>query len=109
MGSQIRIDLQSVLNNPTVEVRMFSEDLGDDHNHSDSTSGMNLIVHYAEVTFKQQSRHARPFVFNFSYHVYSGQVELSADFNWFRYDEDTPQRKLMRALYENGVDFKVSH
>ena len=110
MGSRINIALSDLLGNQNIAVVLGTEEINDGE---DNPGGHNTVFTVAEVTFVlAHDRSAESeFRFTFDCSVYEGKVELSADFNWFRYglEEVTPQKKLMRALYEHSVSFTVHH
>lgn len=109
MGSRINIQLTELLNNPDISVALSTDEINDGE---DNPGGRNTRIPIAEVSFGTRwCGVAKNLVYSFDYTAHNGQVELSADFNWFRYgaSEDAPQKRLLRNLYEHGVTFRVTH
>lgn len=107
MGSRITLSLQSLMGTPYIEVRLYDVEMSDGE---DNPGGQGTLIPYAEVTFKPlRASNMDALVYNFDYHWHESKLELSADFNWFRYNERSPQREMLRALFEHGVGFKVHH
>jgi hypothetical protein len=106
MGSRINIALVGLLNTPNIEVKLMTEELNDGE---DNPGGHNTRLSTAVVVFRPVSSKQEDLVFSFDYHVHQGRIELSADFNWFRYDDSAPHKKLLRMLYEHSVSFTVHH
>lgn len=106
MGSRINIELGDLLHNIKIETRLLTTELADG---ADNPSGQNTLETTAEVIFHSLSSKQETLTFSFDYTLHEGRVTLSADFNLFRYDDQSPQRKLLRALYENGISFTVHH
>jgi len=106
MGSRINIALVDLLTNPNVDVKLLTTELNDGE---DNPGGRNSIDTTAEVTFYRLSSKQEDLVVSFDYTVHQGRIELSADFNWFRYDDSAPHKKLLKMLYEHSVSFTVHH
>jgi hypothetical protein len=106
MGSRLNIALQDVLNYPGIKVRLYARELNDGE---DNPGGHNTVETYAELTFRYNEQ--EDFMVVFDYTVHQGHIELSTDFNWFRYpnDPDHVSRKLLRALYNHSISFTVHH
>lgn len=100
MGSRIVISLQSLLSNDAIRVVLSSE------RHVDDEDAQPYTEDTATVTFEVTAGMAVTEV-QFDYTCYNGAVELSKDFNFFRDREH--HTKLLRLLYEHGINFTVQH
>ena len=104
MGSRINIPLTDLLQIPEVrvELRRCVQDGG--------TDADNLVENLASVTFAKSDA---TFTTMFDYTIHNGKVELSKDFNFFRYTEgsesDIQNKNLMRFLYKNNISFTIHH
>lgn len=108
MGSRINIALVELLNTPNIEVKLMTEELNDGE---DNPGGHNTRLPTAEVTFRRVSSKQEDLVACFDYTNHQGKVELSADFNWFRYPNDPEHHahRLLKMLYEYSVSFTIHH
>ena len=89
MGSRIHIKLDHILGNKNLKVEIAT-----------ATDG------FVEATITDQSGRIDG-VLDEVVFSYDGKGELSGDFNFFRSPED--HGKVMRFLFEHGIDFTVLH
>jgi hypothetical protein len=104
MGSRINVLLSDLLHIPNIKINLAAKELSDGE---DST-----VIPTAEVTFKRIIRQEiQDVIVYFDYSNNQGKIELSADFNWFRYPNDPEHmsRLLLLMLYENSISFTVNH
>jgi hypothetical protein len=98
MGSRLSISLVQLINHPGVCIKLYSSE----------------DVPVAEVEFSRVGE-LPELLYRFDLQGTSGSLELATDWNWFRYDNSYtgdhshPSRKLLRMLFEYGIDFKVIH
>jgi len=106
MGARISIDLQGLLNHPSVSVELFTEKEILVTSNIDEVTGLSVdeetieFEHRAKVNFKDAE-----LLYYFSYSAYANNVILEGDFNFFRNEEG--HKRLMRALFECSVPFTV--
>lgn len=99
MGSRISFRLSELLDQKDIRVSISCEVFAPDA-LEDSVAGVTHFITVAEVDFGQFGC--------FSFDVSPGpQIELSADFNYFRNPEY--YAPMMRALFHCGVCFQVIH
>lgn len=102
MGSRIVIDLSEIVNNPLLEVTLSRQQVLNIDAVETADQEHPEYEAVAIVTFPQIR-------YSFDWNMYKGVIQLSADFNFFRYSADSAQLLLLRALYENSVCFTINH
>jgi hypothetical protein len=115
MGSRLNINLVELLNSPFIKVEfetMRQEDPQPDHQtESDENIKPIYDTNNCIVTFQNQQDQmaCHDFVHVFDHHVHEGRIELSCDWNFFRYGVQDQGVKLLKVLFEHSVSFTVHH
>jgi hypothetical protein len=108
MGSRINLLLNDLLSNSKIGVNLKC------HEHEKVEGETSACVeNTASVTFYSQVKEGVELEVHFDCSTHEGKIELSKDFNFFRYVEGTDAHsraiKLLRVLYENSISFTVHH
>lgn len=103
MGSRIHIKLTDLLHNPLIQVTLITSPVA-------VAIGSYEHERVAQLKFVNSTdSRTTDLLYTLDYVCFEGRVTLEGDFNFFRYDVDAPQRKLMKLLYEHSVCFSITH
>ena len=100
MGSRLNLSLSCLIGNPNISVELKTTNLA-------MEGEPEFFETTAHVSFKSQYSTTSEWSFDVS--RYDGKIELSCDFNFFRYTKEDSKVILLQNLYSYGIDFRVTH
>ncbi len=102
MGSRLSIDFTEFTSNQYTEVWVTTKI----HAPVAGEGEVGGAEHIALVTFIGKERSPE---YHFELESFQGKVTLTRDFDYFRYEDDSEAKALLRWLYHAGVCFSVTH